>query len=189
MPRSMLGLPSFVWSSRAVLRGLLPYSNLLAPHQLPLGVIVTDSEQVLINALADTIPRTRRLLCQWLIARNILGKCKVYFAAASTAVDAKALFGPRSLDDILQDALSSYALLPSSNWTRTGPKCRKTTQRHLSWGTLRRRGFRGKLASYEHGWINACMLARRPLLALTMCILLASVIWRYVRCNRELSLG
>ena len=46
------------------------------------------------NALQRLLPRTAHLLCQWHIAKNILGQCKRYFPVVSTLVDKNSPFDP-----------------------------------------------------------------------------------------------
>ncbi len=56
------------------------------------GIAVTDRDLGLMNSLESQLPRTTHLLCQWHIAKNILGKCKVYFPIASSTTNSETPF-------------------------------------------------------------------------------------------------
>ena len=55
------------------------FRRLLNANHLP-AVMVTDREMALINAIEQTIPNTKHLLCKWHFEKNILAKCRKHFS-------------------------------------------------------------------------------------------------------------
>ncbi|XP_052171683.1 PKS-NRPS hybrid synthetase cheA-like [Diospyros lotus] len=57
--------------------------NVMGSNACP-GVIVTDRELALMNAIYKVFPSTTTLLCRWHISKNILAKCKKFFDRKET---------------------------------------------------------------------------------------------------------